>query len=232
MSSKTVASASAANVNGGPSRAARGVFWFAALAGVLVILLHESLFFGKGLVPADGVLSLPPWNQQIAPSNPLLVDQYAVFIPTEEFVHQQKRFPLWNPYLCCGMPNLGAIQWAWLFPIRLLFSWLDPFAASGPSAFLKLLLAGWFTLLYVRLLGVSHAGSFLAGLTFCLSSFMILWLGHPHVNCAMWLPFLLYFLEKSFRDESVFGAAALRNWCGFAIVFAFMIFGGPSADSR
>lgn len=203
-------------------KSARGVFWFAALASVLAILLHESLFLGKGLVPADEVLILPPWNQPITRSNPLLSDQATVFLPTQEFMYQQKGFPLWDPNLCCGVPNVGSIQHAPLFPIRWLFSWLDPFSASGPSAFLKLCLTGWFTMLYVRLLGVSETAAFLAGLVFSLSGFMIVWLGHPLVNSAMWLPLLFYFVEKSFTE----GPAALRAWAGFAIAFAFMILGG------
>jgi hypothetical protein len=204
------------------------LFWFAALAGVLLILLHESLFLGKGLVPVDAILELPPWSQAIHPSNHLLSDQYWTFVPTQEFVHQQKSLPLWNPYICCGVPNLGSMQGALLFPIRLLLSPLDPFYASGPAAFLKLCLAGWFTMLYVRLLGKSRPASFLAGLVFSLSGFMIVWLGHPHVNCAMWLPLLLYFLEKSFRagQGNAAAAPALRAWCGFAVAFAFMILGG------
>jgi hypothetical protein len=207
---------------------AREVFWFAALAGVLSILLHESLFQGKGLVPADAILNWPPWNQASRPSNIALVDQYRVFLPTQEFVHQQKSFPLWNPDLCCGVPNLASIQGALLFPIRLLLSPLDPFSASGPGAFLKLLLAGWFTLLYVRLLGASRAGAFLSALVFSLSGFMIVWLGHPHVNCAMWLPLLLYFVEKSFRlgPGNALAPRALRALAGFAVAFACMILGG------
>jgi hypothetical protein len=206
----------------------RDIFWFAVLAGVLLVLLHESLFMGKGLVPADALLQWPPWNQAIRPSNSLLIDQYCTFLPTQEFVHQQKSLPLWNPDLCCGVPNLGAIQGALFFPIRLLLSPLGPFWASGPSAFLKLCLAGWFTMLYVRLLGVSHAAAFLAGLVFSLSGFMIVWLGHPHVNSAMWLPLLLYFVEKSFREGrgNAVAAPALRTWAGFAVAFAFMILGG------
>jgi len=209
-------------------KSARRLLWFAALAGVLLILLHESLFTGKGLVPADGLLTWPPWNRAIHPSNTLLSDQFYTFLPTQEFVHQQKSFPLWNPDLCCGVPNLGAIDGALLFPIRLLFSPLDPFSASAPSAFLKLCLAGWFTMLYVRLLGMSNASSFLAGLVFSLSGFMIAWLGHPQVNSALCLPLLLYFVEKSFRaaQGNAVVAPALRAWAGFAIAFACMILGG------
>ena len=145
--------------------------WVAALAAVLFILLHESLIGGRGLVPADGILNYPPWNQTTLPSNYLLSDKYCTFIPQHEFVHQQVlrgHFPLWNPCLDCGMPNLGSIQGALLFPINLLLMPLDPFYAGGLAAFLKLFLAGLFTMLYLRLLGVSHAAAFLSGLVFSL----------------------------------------------------------------
>jgi len=208
--------------------------WAAALAFVLFILLHASLIGGRGLVPADGILNYPPWNQTAPPSNYLLSDQYCTFIPQHEFVHQQilqGRFPLWNPYLDCGEPNLGSIQGALLFPINLLLMPLDPFYASGLAAFLKLLLAGLFTMLYLRRLGVSYAAAFLSGLVFSLCGFMIVWLGHPHVNCAMWFPLLLYFIEKSFQSASgqatnLFSGPNLRVWIGFAVTYALMLLGG------
>ncbi|HEV2318890.1 MAG TPA: YfhO family protein [Verrucomicrobiae bacterium] len=201
---------------------------FAALAVVILILLHESLFMGKGLVPEDGILTWPFWNQSAPASNYLLYDQYRVLVPAQEFVYQQKSFPLWNPDLCCGAPNLGAISYGLLFPIRLLLSPLSPFAASGLAAFLKLCLAGWFTILYVRKLGVSDAGSFLAGLAFSLSGFMIVWLGHPLASSAMWLPLVLYLVESIFRlgPEKAAGAAAFRLWAAFGIAYAFMVLGG------
>jgi hypothetical protein len=77
---------------------------FAALPVVIGLLLHASLFGGRGLVPADGVLVAPPWVKSYGrqPSNYLLVDQYTAFLPVKQFfsdeVHQG-RFPLWNPHL-------------------------------------------------------------------------------------------------------------------------------------
>jgi hypothetical protein len=229
---RDVSSDSAAAVTGGP----RNFFyiWVSALAVVMGVLLHESLFGGKGLVPADGVFSFLPWRETKPPSNYLLLDQYTVFVPQHEFMHQQflqRHFPLWNPCLDCGVPNLGSIQGALLFPINLLLQPLDPFHASGVAAFLKLFLAGWFTMLYLRRLGASNSGAFLSGLVFSLSGFMIVWLGHPHVNCAMWLPLLLYLIEKSFPDArgaapGLAGASALRVWVGFAVAFACLLLGG------
>ena len=208
--------------------------WVGALAVILCILLHESLFFGKGLVPADGVLAFPPWNDPALPGNYLLADQFHLFLPQHEFQHQQfmhGHFPLWNPGLDCGVPNVGSIQGALLFPINLLLLPLDPFYAAGLAAFLKLLLAGWFTMLYLRLLGASPPAAFLSGMVFSVSGFMIVWLGHPHVNCAMWLPLLFYFVEKTFRQTAEPTAAllakpALRAWAGFSVAFAFALLGG------
>lgn len=226
-------SSDSATAAAGRSRS-RFFLWVAALALVLAVLLHESLFGGKGLVPVDAVLSFPPWQATNSLSNYLLSDQYAVFVPQHEFMHQQfrqGRFPLWNPYLDCGVPNLGSIQGALLFPINLLLLPLDPFYASGWAAFLKLFLAGWFTMLYLRLLGASNSGAFLSGLVFSLSGFMIVWLGHPHVNCAMWLPLLLYLIEKTFRcgradGPDLMSQPAGRVWVGIALVFACLLLGG------
>jgi hypothetical protein len=200
----------------------RDLFWVALLAAILAFLLHESLFEGKGLSPSSAILVWKPWHEKVEPRNELLNDQSRTFLPTAEFVHQQKSLPLWNPGICCGTPNLGAIQGALLFPIRLLLSWLDPFSASGPAAFLKLFFAGWFTFLYLRALEVSRPGAFLAGLVFSLSGFMIVWLGHPHVNSAMWLPLFLYLIEKSFRQP----IRNLMPWIGFALAYGTMILGG------
>jgi hypothetical protein len=210
--------------------------WVAALALILCVLLHQSLFFGQGLVPADGVLRYSPWNDTNRPGNWLLADQYRVFTPQHEFTYQQLErghFPLWNPYLACGMPNLASIQGALLFPINLLLLPLDPFYAAGLAAFLKLFLAGWFTMLYLRLLGASNAGALLGGMVFSLSGFMIVWLGHPHVNCAMWLPALFYFVEKTFRPgsgcasgETKHTGSYLRTWVGLAVAYGFMLLGG------
>lgn len=207
------------------------IFWAAALAAVLFFLLHDSLVGGKGLVPADGVLKYAPWSDPGRIGNHLLRDQYDVFIPEHEFVRQQLEqgnFPLWDPQVDCGVPVLASMQGALLFPMQLLFARVEPFYASGPAAFLKLFLAGWFMMLFVRLLGASRPAAFISAIAFCLCGFMIVWLGHPHVNCAMWLPLLLYFVEKSFRVETEgrVSAAVVRSWIGFAVTYGIMMLGG------
>jgi hypothetical protein len=195
----------------------------AGIAAVTAVLLHPALGTGKGLVPADGIFFLPPWkslpHERI--SNFLLSDQYLNFIPLRHFFFEnvrRGRFPLWNPAISCGVPNIASMQAAFLYPVNLALSWLDPFDAAVWAAFLKLWLAAFFTFLYMRLLKVGRAGALLSGVTFALCGFMIVWLGHPHVNCVCLLPALFYFLELGFSDG--------RAWAGYAAAYGCMILGG------
>jgi len=213
-----------------PTGTSRSKFlWcLAALAVVLGVLFHESLFEGKGLVAADGAMSYPPWLEGKAGNNMLLGDQYFVFIPQHEFTYQQFKqghFPLWNPYIDCGVPNLASSQGALLFPVNVLLLPISPFHAGVIAACLKLFIAGWGTLIYARKLGISHHGAVLAGVVFSLSGFMIVWLGHPHVNSAIWLPLLLYWTERLFDCVREHRPVS-RACAGLALVFGCVMLGG------
>ena len=118
-----------------PSAPATPKFSAAACALVigaaLFVLLHESLVGGKGLVPVDAIFGYPPWSTTavVEPSNYLLVDQYLDLVPSRQFFHDQilqGRFPLWNPYLMCGVPSLASMQGAVLYPLNLLLSPVSP----------------------------------------------------------------------------------------------------------
>ncbi|HXC35551.1 MAG TPA: YfhO family protein [Candidatus Acidoferrales bacterium] len=218
------------------STSASGRFYLCVigLATVLAVLLHASLFEGRGLVPANGIFNFAPWLGTNQPSNSLLSDQYLVFVPQHEFTHRELirgHFPLWNPNLECGIPNLASIQGALLYPINVLLLPLSAFYAGGIAAFLKLFLAGFFTMLYMRLLGASNSGAFLSGIVFSLSGFMICWLGHPHVNSAICLPALLFLIEKSFQfsrndGDALISKPSLRIWACLGIAFGWFFLGG------
>ena len=205
----------------------------AFLAAVLCALFHESIFLDKCVSSASGILSFAPWKQHATapPSNPLLADQFLRTIPVKHWLHTNLghwKLPLWNPFICCGAPALAAMQTAALFPIDLAFSFLDPFRAGTASVFAKLLCAGFFTFIFVRQLGVSGFGALFSGTVFGLCGFMIVWLGHPHVNCALWLPLLLYLVEREFRSRESGRTPRhpLRTMAAFSVAFGFMLLGG------
>ena len=196
------------------------------IAVALFILLHESLIGGKGLVPVDAIFGYPPWSTTavVEPSNYLLVDQYLDLVPSRQFFHDQVlqgRFPLWNPYLMCGVPSLASMQGAMLYPLNLLLSPISPFVASGLAAFAKLFIAAFFTFLFLRRLGLVSAAALVGALTFALSGFLIVWLGHPHANVAVMLPVLFYCVEAAMARPR-----AIRPWIGLAVSFGVMLLGG------
>ncbi len=203
-----------------------GLGW---LLFAIVILLHQSLLFGKGLVPADGITQFEPWRALSGESvsNRLLADQFLELIPQEQFFHDRivrGELPLWNPHLACGVPHVASMASASFFPIRLLLAPLDPFAARGLMALIKLFLTGLFTYLYVRRLGVSRSGATLSAMAFSFSAFMIVGLGHPLTNTMMWLPLLLYLIEGEFAGADPPGST--RRWIGFAVATGAMLLGG------
>jgi hypothetical protein len=192
-------------------------------------LLHPVLVGGQGLVPVDGISYYDPWRQVfgLGVLNPLLADQYLQLIPQQHFLHEQLMrgsFPLWNPHLACGVPFLASMQAAALFPINLLLAPFDPFVSSGPAALLKLWLAGFFTYLFLRCLGGSRAAATLAAIAFAFSGFLIIWLGHPHSNAAIWLPLLLFCIERAVVNAG--RPRAWRFWAGFAAAYAAVWLGG------
>jgi hypothetical protein len=205
------------------------------LLGAACLLLHQSLLFGKGLVPADGVADYQPWRSELgrSASNRLLADQFLTLIPQQQFLHDQivrGEFPLWNPHLACGVPNVASMQSAPFFPLNLLLLPLDPFASRGVAALLKLVLAGLFTHFFMRRLGASPSAATLAAVAFAFSGFMIVWLGHPQTNTAMWLPLLLLLIESEFSssagDRSARAPGRARHWIGFAAAYGAMLLGG------
>jgi len=207
------------------------------IAAVLCILFHQSLLPGRGLTSADGIYMWPPWREgyQGRVSNYPLADQYLCFNPQQHVIQQQMcrgRIGLWNPYLSCGVPLAGSMQSAVFFPLNLAFSYFSPFRAAVFKSFLKLFLAGVFMLLYMKRLGVGCWGRLLSAMVYSLSSFMIVWLGHPHTNCAMLLPLLLYIIEGEFCGQRPAVSdkpdrpGGLRRWAAFSVVYGFMILGG------
>jgi hypothetical protein len=205
----------------------------AFLVVLFCLLLHESIFQDKGLSSANGIFSSFPWKHdtQASPSNPLLADQYLRMIPVRHWLQvniQEWNLPLWNPFISCGAPALAAMQNAALFPIHLALSFLDPFHTGAAVAFAKLLCAGFFTFLFVRQLGVSLAGALISATAFSLSGFMIVWLGHAHVNSAIWLPLLLYLVDREFqsRGNGAIPDHPLRATAAFSVAFGFMLLGG------
>src|SRR5207245_6017344 len=105
------------------------------------------------------------------------------------------------------------MQSAVFYPVNLLLTPL-PFARTFAwSALVRLWIAGFSAYLLARFYRVSRTGALLAGVSFMLCGYLIVWLGHPHSNVAVWLPALVLAGERLLAAASglrPLGAAALR----------------------
>ena len=170
----------------------------------LLVLLWASVA-GDGVPSGADVLFATPFFAERAPpgftrpANPLVFDVAYQFVPWRHFAWasvRQGRLPLWNPYSLSGTPFVASMQSAVFYPINLLLTPL-PFARTFAwSALVRLWIAGFSTYLLARFYRVSRTGALLAGVSFMLCGYLIVWLGHPHTNVAVWLPALVLAGER------------------------------------
>lgn len=168
---------------------------------LLGIFFHPVLFGSRVLLPADILLSHPPWSRQelYEPHNALLSDQIEEFYPDRLLAREAFRsgsLPLWSPFSAGGRPLLGNGQSAVFFPINMLSYFLPLATSFAWIALTKLLIAGFSTYLFLRRLGRSHSSACLAGCSFMFSGFLTVWLNHPHTNVAIWLPLLFLLADR------------------------------------
>jgi len=174
-------------------------------AGTLILVAF--MIFGRALLPGNilspaGILySQYPWrvlNEAAPPVNPAFSDMvlqlqaWAVHCAREM---RTGRFPLWNPHSYCGSPFLGNMQSGVLSPFNLLSCLLPLPLAFGLAAIGKMSLTGLSMFWFTRLLGFRTFPSFIGGLSFMLSGFVVGWLGWPMGNVAVWLPMLFALTE-------------------------------------
>ena len=183
---------------------------------IILALFILALFFfwpvtlgGKTLLPADNAIAWEPWKTYAdelgigVPHNGLLSDLYLENYVWKRFIVKSLRdreIPLWNPYIFCGVPFLAAGQHSAMYPLSIVFYVLPIPMAYGWFAALHLFLAGLFTYILARTLGVRRTGSTLAALTFMFSGFMVIRNVFPMIiAAAVWLPLILSAIERAVR---------------------------------
>ncbi|MGN6190069.1 MAG: hypothetical protein ACTHOE_14335 [Conexibacter sp.] len=214
------------------ARAAAHEHWVAAAAFALLALVYlwPALVQGHPLLPSAGLYQLAPWRGY-APAdltayfNPALVDVPTSYYPWWTLARHDLHagaFPAWNPYALAGTPFLGNPEVAWLSP----FTWALLVLPSlnwalGFVAAVKLWLAGFGTYLLARELRLSHWPALVAGLSFALCTFDVVWLSYGvHVAVAVMLPWALWLVERIVRR----GGA--RDGLALVLVVALVATGG------
>jgi len=171
------------------------------LLGLTFCMFGDVLFTSKPIVLSDG-----------------RTDLASQFIYWRAFTADQLRqghLPLWNPYVYCGMPFLGAAPAGVLYPPN----WLDlvlslPRSINLTTA-LHVFLAGLFTYGWGLRRGLHPLAAVTAGALFMFSGafFLHLYAGHLSVSAMPWTPLVFVSLEGWIRTRSrgwiLWGTAAI-----------------------
>jgi hypothetical protein len=117
-------------------------------------------------------------------------------------IYLQGDLPLWNPYQAAGTPLATQYSSRAFFPYQILEDispyWMWDFFMLG-----RLWIAGFFTFLFLRTIGLSIASSFLGGVFFMLSGSMTWFINlEQFANVAMLVPVALLATEKLIRTQS------------------------------
>ena len=207
------------------------------LLAILLVFFRDALFSGRVLSGADLTFATPLFAGAAPPgfahpANELLFDPVYQFTPWRRVVCdalRDGRLPLWNPGSAAGTPIVATMQAAAFYPPNLALCF-SPFAESAVwGAMLRLWVAGFATYLLMRRYGAGALGGLVAGLAFMLSGFLVVWLEHPHVNVAVWLPALVLFDESLLRATTA--RARRRATAGLALVVGVQLLGGHGETS-
>jgi hypothetical protein len=193
--------------------------WVAAAAFALLALVYlwPALVGGNPLLPASSLYQVAPWSTYVPADindyfNPALTDVPTSYYPwwslARHYLHAGV-FPAWNPYALGGTPLFANPEVAWLSPFTLPL-WILPLNWSlGFVAAIKLWLAGFGTYLLTRELRLGFWPALVAGFSFALCTFNVVWLSYGvHPAVAVMLPWTIWLVERIVRrGRSVDGLA-------------------------
>ena len=178
---------------------------------LLVAFFWPAVFGGRVLLPTDLIFDVDPLWQPLAPegytrpANPILSDQVLLYFPWKVFTLRslaEGQLPLWNPYIDSGLPFVGNAQSAVFSPFSLAGYLFPIYSSYVIASILRLFVAGIFTFLFAREIGLGRPGALLAMVTFTFSGPMVVWLGYPLSLVIVWLPVMLLTIERALTRKS------------------------------
>ena len=158
-------------------------------------------------------------------------DFWLQFLPFHTFAARQlaaHHLPLWNPFMFSGYPFQADIQTAVAYPIAAANEWLGGAAfgylALEWEAVVHFGLAATFTFLLVELLTGSLPAGLLGAVVFTFGGFLTSYPSQqlPVLESTVWLPLMLYCLERAARAK---GWARSSRWvagAGAAVALAVL----------
>lgn len=206
------------------------------LLSLLIVLVFFSPYITEGKVLFPGNLQVSTYSPWIftpdprypnGPANkPIGFDNIRQFFPNRVFAKESfvlGTFPLWNPYILSGTPQLGAFDTAAMYPLHIIFQFLPSVDAWSIMVMIQPILSLWFMYLFLRSLDRQKMPSLLASLAYACSGWMIVyWEETLFVQHSfLWLPLALYGSNCIWKEKYGKGMALLILSLTFSILAGF-----------
>lgn len=180
---------------------------------ILIINFYPIIFEGKTLVSNPGSRHVtdgggPYW--EIEPF--IYLNHYFYFVI--------KTIPLWNPYNDTGFPLAAMVNCGSFSPVTFLSSILPSYSGIDFFMLFRLFIAGIFMYLFLRRIGINILASSMGSFLFMLAPPHIACINQFQMDTVVFIPAILYFLEKSFTESNK------KNWIWVSISIALAILGG------
>lgn len=158
------------------------------------------------------VLIIVPFRELLAPdaiinASDILTQDYFWHVFWQEQLRTSPSFMSWNPYINSGTSFFGGLHLIFT-PISLLCDLIfPPHLSITVAGLVHLFLAGIFTLLFARLIGMGFMASFLSAIFFVLSTEMVSLFNAGHIgklNTISIFPVVLFTLERALQKRRFF----------------------------
>ncbi|MBU0753826.1 MAG: YfhO family protein, partial [Planctomycetes bacterium] len=187
------------------SESKRDRLWLVAVLFYLCIAVfyfREALFTDRVQVCGDLALSTYPWAlespKDFKPRNVALSDQCSVFYPWFYYNAQKLKageLPLWTPHVLGGVPYMGNLSCAIFYPLNLLVAVIPLTAFFLVQSLFKVVAAGGFMFLFLRILGLRFIYALFGGMIYALCGFTILWVISHLTSVSILMPALFWATE-------------------------------------
>ncbi len=176
-----------------------------------------------GMLVVSAILILPELGTQMLFGSDILLEFF--YNRAYGFMRLgQGEIPLWNPYQFCGYPFVGAFQSAMFYPLNIVFLIFTPETAVSVCVVLHIMLSWLFMYMYVYHHTKRALPSFIAGVVFMLSGFLLsdIYAGHITIYCAYpWVPLVILALEKTIKGNSLAWSLAGGIFLSFQVLAGY-----------
>lgn len=165
------------------------------LSLLILIFISPSFFQGRFLAPVDT-------THYVAPYLDITTQMLPWWKLSGELI-KSGHLPFWNIFSGLGLPLIANMQSAIFFPLTWLFYIFSIKFALAAYAFLKLLMMGMFTYLYLRELKLKFSSSLLGAILFAFCNANVIWFLWPLTSVILILPLSFFIVERYFNTNNV-----------------------------